>query len=503
MSSSLVGNTFFGMDLSRIQYRWMRFRRRVSKRVLLIDFDSTSVTMAEAQIQAETVSFDHVRRYQLPEDALERGVPAEPVKMAALIRGFCQEAAIPAHRAAVVLPHDVVFSAVVKLPSSVPPESALQHALDPKSALQLPIQLDQMDVDVVPLELDGDHRSYFLTAVPCKLVDRIIDTLQAADLEMVRLQIGLFAQLQHLVTTFASLGLCDGFLHLEMLRDCTQATLVGSLGPLKIVRLPAIRDFPDLPDHTPTSVANSALNAESHIINSDAYLPLSDLDLRGFCRELRQFILQCTTQHPGLQLTSIALAGVNSAHPTLPSLLKDALGLPVQVIRPLATPGVGQFTPEAPILIQSLGRLVGLGMCLLPASIASSMEEQQPHESPVLEESPQPLGAQPLEIDEAIAPAFPIEPEQPISISISEDDSPAELLQAKSPAPLFSFAPLAEPDHVPEKAEVETESPKPTGTVDELDDSDEVPFSLGDLMSSYEAKASVDPTGIDDTDPLD
>ena len=118
-STTLAGNTFFGMDLKKIQARWMKFRRRLSKRVLLIDFDSASVTMAEAQIQSETVTFDHVRRYQLPEEALERGVPAEPVKMAALIRGFCQEAAIPAHRAAVVLSHDAAFTTVVKLPTMV------------------------------------------------------------------------------------------------------------------------------------------------------------------------------------------------------------------------------------------------------------------------------------------------------------------------------------------------------------------------------------------------
>ena len=75
-SASLAGDTFFGIDLKQVKTRWQRFRRRVSKRVLLIDFGTTSITLAEAQLQVDAISFDHVQRIKLPEDALERGVPA-------------------------------------------------------------------------------------------------------------------------------------------------------------------------------------------------------------------------------------------------------------------------------------------------------------------------------------------------------------------------------------------------------------------------------------------
>ena len=41
------------------------------------------------------VQLDHVSRLDLPEEALDRGVPAEPAKMAALIQVFCTEKKIP------------------------------------------------------------------------------------------------------------------------------------------------------------------------------------------------------------------------------------------------------------------------------------------------------------------------------------------------------------------------------------------------------------------------
>jgi len=491
-SSTLAGNTFFGMDLTKIQAQWLRFRRRLSKRVLLIEFDSTSVTMAEAQIQAESVTFDHVRRYKLPEEALERGVPADPAKMAALIRGFCQEAAIPAHRAAVVLPHDGVFTTVLKLASSVPPASALEYVLDPKSAVQLPIQLDQMEVDMVPLAVEGDQRSYFFTAVPCKLVDRVIDTLQAADLEMVRLQVGLFSQLQHLTSTLAELASSDGFLHLEMLRDCTHTTFLTHDGPIKLARLPAIRDFPELPDQAQVAASGAVLNAEAQIIASDAYLPLSDLDLRSLQKELRQFIQQCTKQYPNLHLKGVALAGVNSTHPTLASLLQDSLRMPVHVSRPLATPGVGQLTPESPIVIQSLGRLVGLGMSLMSASVLAQ-SEHDPLETPTVQQDvPELQTSQHVEPESVIVPGGTDEAEPLLVLSLADQEGPIQL-PTSNPAlpdmPAFSFAASPELDQPSEQS---ADQPEDAGVsaVEPTLESSEVPFSLGDLLSSYEAKAA-------------
>jgi len=520
-SSALVGESFFGIDLKKIQTRWTRFRRRVSKRILLIDFDATSITVAEAQILSGAITFSHVRRYSAPEEALERGVPAEPAKMATLIRGYCQEADIPAHRAAVVLPHDAVFTTVVQLPRSVPPAMALEHALDPASAVQVPIQLDQMDVDLMPLALPGDtgdQRSYFLTAVPRKLVDRVLDTLQAADLEMVRLQVGVFAQLQHLADLLNNLASNAALLHLELLRDCTQATVLTQCGPIKVARLTAIRDFPEPPEAVEGAVAASALNAEAQIIASDAYLPISDLDLRRLNQEIRQIIEEFQAQYPALALTGVALAGVNSAHPLLDSLLQDALELPVQVSRPLATPGVGQFIPDGPMVLQGLGRLVGLGLSLVPTSAGGVLEQQVDASSPPVVETVVETVVQPslLPAEATAAGADLPELSMPTTLQldqVQEGDSEPESLDAPAligefklsresepelqrperepqptasepeplDAPIFSSA-SAEAEPAPEQPDPVLHAPEPAA--------DEVPFSLGDLLSSYEAKTT-------------
>ena len=498
-SASLAGDTFFGIDLKQVKTRWQRFRRRVSKRVLLIDFGTTSITLAEAQLQVDAISFDHVQRIKLPEDALERGVPAEPAKMAGLIRGYCQEANIPAHRVAVVLPHGSAYTTVVKLPRSVPPAMALDYALDPASGVQIPVQIDQMDTELTPLTLAGeaaDQRSYFLTAVPRKLVDRVLDTLQAADMELVRLQVGVFAQLQHLSAMLAELGTGSVLLHLELLRDCTLATLLCASGPIKVVRLTGIRDFPEPPEPTEGASSSGAPNAEAQIIASDVYMPLSDLDLRRLNQELAQFIGDCASQHPSLSIEAVVLAGWNSAHPLLASLLQDSLALPVQVSHPLSSLGVGQFTPDQPMVLQGVGRLVGLGLSLMPALPAGEslpVEELLPELDPDLQnrsELDQPLFDQPAVLELSAAEDFSLLHEiQIVPEPAAKQDVGAELEALTPEAPIFSFDDAAE--EVPplaEKVEVLPEKDQPISNPS-MSVEDDIPFSLGDLFSSFEANS--------------
>ena len=481
-SNSFAGDTFFGIDLKQIKNYWARLSRRTSRRVLLIDFGSTSITFAEANIQLDAISFDHVQRLKLPEDALERGVPAEPEKMAGLIRSYCQEANIPAHRAAVVLPHASAYTTLLQLPHSVPSAEALEYTLNPVSGVQIPVQLDQMDVDLLPLDLanqDINMRSYFLTGVPRKLIDRVIQTLQVADLELVRLQVGIFSQLQHLAPLLSELGQSSVLLHLELLRDCSLATLIGSSGPIKVIRLTGIRDFPEPTESSEKNAFLNTSNAEAQIIASDIYMPLSELDLRRLNQELRQFISECEIQFPTLCLERVALAGWNSAHPLLASLLQDALKMPVQVIHPLSTPGVGQFIPDQPMVLQGLGRLIGLGLSLMSNPTVNSRKPQGSIELIEFEQLPdmkistpevnmEPCEISPLEIAPAILLEEPLQ-----EINSTE-------------IPTFSFSNQAKEIETEVSAKQLLNEPKPIeNTI--LDE--DVPFSCGELFSSFEAKA--------------
>lgn len=146
-----VGSTFFGMDVSGLGDQLSSLRRQLSKRVLLLDFGNNFLRLSEASITPNGLQLNHISGLQLPPEALERGVPAEPIKMAGLIGEICKEKKIRAHRVAVVLPPEVAFQRLVELPADLPIDEARQYIQDSKNSVQIPFPLDQTDFDLAPL----------------------------------------------------------------------------------------------------------------------------------------------------------------------------------------------------------------------------------------------------------------------------------------------------------------------------------------------------------------
>ena len=185
-ASPLVGNTFFGLDISQLGRQLISVRRRLSKRLLLLEFSASGLRFAEASPSVDGIGFSHVSRVSLPEEALERGVPSDPAMMASLVKELCQEKGIPAHRAAVVLSPDVAYQRILTLPSDLTLEEARLYICDPSNAVPLPFPLEQTDFDLYPLPRQQGSASqpYLLIVVPQALIDRVINLLANAGFEL-------------------------------------------------------------------------------------------------------------------------------------------------------------------------------------------------------------------------------------------------------------------------------------------------------------------------------
>jgi len=369
-----VGSTFFGMDLSVLADRFSMFRRRVSKRFLLLEFGGSSLTVAQARFGLDEVEFTHVRRVELPPGATERGVPTESAKMAGLIQQICKEEKIFAHRTAVVLPAKAAFNTIIRLPQGLSLEEARTYARNPSSGLQIPIPLQQTDFDVVPCsgqpndDVAAGLQPYFLSSVPQKLVDQLLDTLQRADLELLSVDLPFCCQLRLMAADVAALGPGEFLLLLDCVRECSHLVVVANSGPMALFRLSAIREFPTpVFDLLKTEAAvQEALSAEAITLADEGYMALSDLDLRVLVSEIQGARQQFSSQVSTACWKGVAITGVNSAHPGLADLLKEALDLDAHVLRPLAAKGVGAVSFSSLLVHQSLGRLIGLGLGLLP-----------------------------------------------------------------------------------------------------------------------------------------
>ena len=139
----------------------MEIRRRISKRVLVLEFRPDSLLLAEATLMQAGVKLSHISSFPLPPEALDRGVPAEPLKMAGLLNDFCAEKKIPAHRVAVVLPPELAFHRLLELPAKLATDEAREYVLYPVNGLQIPFPLTQTDFDLYPVspEQQGSDES--------------------------------------------------------------------------------------------------------------------------------------------------------------------------------------------------------------------------------------------------------------------------------------------------------------------------------------------------------
>ena len=374
-SSPLVGDSFFGIDLRQLTARLQGMRRHVSKRVLLLEFASEGLRVAEARFSGAGLQYDHLTVFPLPEEALERGVPADPIKMGQLIQQICREKQISVHRAAVVLPSEVAFRHLIDLPVGLTAEDARAYVLEPSNGLQIPIALGQADFDLLPTQLPviqnasaSALQSYLITAIPGNLVDRVTDTLQVADLELQALEVGSHSQLRLMISDLMLLGAQQLRLVLELQSECTHFSLVGEGGAFRFERLAAIRDFPDpdLTDEQANSVLQEGGVAETICIRQESYLAISELDLRVLISEVRDALRRFSSDWSGFELVDIVLTGRNSAHPCLPALLSDAFGCPARALEPLLVHGLEGVQYESLVVQKSLNRLIGLGLGLLP-----------------------------------------------------------------------------------------------------------------------------------------
>ena len=368
-----VGTTFFGLDISQLTTRLLSMRRRISKRVLVVEFGSDVLLLAEASLTQTGVQLSHVSSFALPPEALDRGVPAEPLQMARLIQDFCTEKKIPAHRAAVVLPPELAFQRLLDLPAFLTTEEAREYVLNPANGLQIPFPLTQTDFDLFPVSTPKDRqqadgkRLYMLTAIPEVLVDPIVEMLQAADLELQLLELGSHSQLRNHAADLVTLASQQVDLVLELLPDCSNLMLVSCSGLLGSERLAAIRNLPvfDLDPEQLAVALESGLSAESLLLKEESYLPLSDLDLRVLVSDLRSSFERFHLKLPDAQIRRVILTGVNSSHPLLADLLREMLGLPVVLARSTVVTGLAGLSMDALLLQSGLGRLTGLALGLL------------------------------------------------------------------------------------------------------------------------------------------
>lgn len=442
-----------------LEFFWI-FRRRISRRILLLEFMPSALLLIEASLSGAQVDLGHCRFIELPDDAIDRGTPVDTSAMADLISATCKEENLPSLRVAVVIPPEAIHISSHWLPSGLELNELRKFVLEPGSPVQLPFPLDQTDFELVPhqtpiIEGSNDLEYYCLLAVSKRLTNRLIDTFNITGQELLYVGSNMMGLLRLARYSLVSLAKHEVILLVELLADYSHVTIASANAPICCERITAIREFPAIiiPDQS-----SEASDIKSGL--PDDYLPLSDLDVRAISVDISAFIREFEQKNVvPLHVAQVFLSGPSSAHPGLDELLAESLNLPVQCLKVRSDPQLSSLQLPEGINASALSRLFGLVLNFLPAPVCT--EDWNIIKWPAVKESE-------IRVDHIRAePAlFLSEEVEPDSSQASVDFQPKLGIE-----PIFSF-----PD---EELEISNESSLVSDLEEEVIVEPDEPFSLG------------------------
>jgi Tfp pilus assembly PilM family ATPase len=363
-------------SLKKIVDFFSRLRRRISRRILLLEFMPEALLISEASLQASQIALNNCRLNELPDGATDRGTPLDPDAMAELISEICSAEKFHSLRTAVVLPPEAVHVSSHWLPAGLDADQLKKYVLEPGSPVQLPFPLDQTDFELIPhhvaaLEASDDLQYYCLIAVSKRLIDRLIETIKISGQELLFVGSSVMGLMR--LARFALINLSDKevILIIELLADYSHITVASASAPICCDRLTAIREFPAFPKNVDSDDRAEAANVVKAGLPED-YLPLSDLDIRALASDVKEFISNFEIKNiVSLRVVKVLLSGPSSAHPGIDELFAEALAMPVQRLRIRNDPQLASAELPDGLHAAAISRLVGLGLKFLPSPVCS------------------------------------------------------------------------------------------------------------------------------------
>ena len=187
---------------------------------------------------------------------------------------------------------DSSYTRLIDIPGTITNDKAKSFLEDPDSGIQIPISLNNSDFDIhltdLPEKKKGDdfYSRYFLTSIPKKSVNIILETINKANLELCSIQLSHMCIGNLLSSEINKLDSNNLIISIDLLDEFTQLIIFDNSGPIFIKRLASIRNFPTIDEMKEIKARVSDENIKSSKKISSDYHPLSKLDLKILIREI-------------------------------------------------------------------------------------------------------------------------------------------------------------------------------------------------------------------------
>ena len=365
--------------------------RKISSKIILLEIGNNFLNIGLAKSQKNKLYIKKVFRQSIPEDALEKSIPSDPKSFGFFLKQVLDENKINTNRVALSLSSDACYTRIVEIPEEVKEEDSISFLENPDSGIQIPISLENSDFDIKLTDLPKreykkkNFNKYFLTSLPKKNVDIIIESIKNADLEICSIQMSHNCIANLLKPAINKLSENELIISVDLLDEFTQFVVFDNSGPLLIKRLASIRKYPSIEEMKKSnSIITDKINNPKNKKKSETYHPISKLDLKILLREINDsfnnFLKNNTLNKKG----KIFLSGRNSQHKNLVELIGKSLNMNVSLISPINTISLKEFSYDPDKINQfSMSRLIGLGLTLIKND---DLEDKSLHEQFIVQD---------------------------------------------------------------------------------------------------------------------
>ncbi len=340
------------LDLKNLSSFFKDIKKQISKRCIIIEFGDQNIKLCEAKLIKQDISFRAFRNIKLPNEALNKGVPSEPLKMSKVLMDLMDEENINTNSAAVVLSSESIFIKNVLVPIDLSKSEAIKYLIN-SSSPQLPIPISQLDFDLIESsgkESFDSKKEFMLIAIPKKLTDVIAETLDLAGLDLKLIDFNCISNTRLLYKEQGRLNNQNLILLLDFKNDATFFTLLDKNGPILIERISSLREYPH--------------NFSDNTKSKNEYLEISKLDLKIIVKDIKRILNIYFENSTDQKNYEIFMIGPNSAHPKLVDTLGELLNKNVYLVSPTNCEGIYDVKYNQDINEFFIGSLIGTGLGL-------------------------------------------------------------------------------------------------------------------------------------------
>ena len=372
-SSNQTNKKISEYQLEDIKDFFLEIFRKISSKIILLEIGNDFINIGIAKSYKNKLYIKKVFKQELPEKALDKSIPSDPISFGLFLKQIIKEQKLYTHRVAICLPSDACYTRLIYIPEEVNEDDSTNFLENPNSGIQIPISLENSDFEIRKTYLPKKESKneifdkYFLTSIPKKNVDIILDSIKNANLEICSLQMSHMCIANLLKTEINKLNDNQLLISIDLLDEFSQLIIFDRSGPLFIKRLASIRNFPSIDDMKKINAINDEKDKDiKDKRKSENYHPLSKLDLKVLIKEINESLINFLNNHNLNKKPKIFLSGRNSQHINLVEILGKSLKMDVELISPINNFCLKEFSYNPDEINQtSMSKLIGLGLTLI------------------------------------------------------------------------------------------------------------------------------------------